>query len=145
MSHKDLEWHELETLFNEVQKRSISLRDHPCILYDKTKFETRGKGNCQYGRLYKPKGGDIYAHQIVFLYNVGTYYGDKKVHSYYYPEELSHLCHNSLCVNFDHIKAEHTRNNKNRQKCNKQRKCTGDHIHYMHKYKLSDCIIVPKV
>ena len=141
MTHKDLTWTQLEKLFELVQSRSIHIDGHPCILYDKT---YNGLSvDCNYGKLYKPNRSCIYAHQVVFLYNVG--YDDKVVHGIYPPDELSHLCHNSFCLNKEHIISEPQNTNKNRQKCNNRKVCSSNHIDYISKAKLPDCIIVPKL
>lgn len=143
MSHKDLQWADLDKLYKEVLKRSLDLSDHPCVLYDAISFPRRKYGAVEYGRLRKPNGCDIYAHQVVKLYTVG--FEDKMVYAYVKPDEVSHLCHNSLCVNSDHLNIEHQKINKNRQKCNGKRICSTDHVDPITKVKLPDCIIVAKL
>ena len=41
MSHKDLQWADLDKLYKEVLKRSLDLSDHPCVLYDAISFPRR--------------------------------------------------------------------------------------------------------
>ena len=41
--------------------------------------------------------------------------------------DISHLCHNTLCVAIDHLVAEHHNTNQERITCNKAHACTLSH------------------
>ena len=44
------------------------------------------------------------------------------------PVEMSHLCHNSLCVNPDHLVLESKTSNLERKHCHSQNNCTETHF-----------------
>ena len=52
--------------------------------------------------------------------------------------DISHLCHNSLCVNIRHIVKEDHQVNIDRQKCNNTTECHG---HTFNGNEYNDCII----
>ena len=59
-----------------------------------------------------------YAHRLAFMKK-------KNLQQLGKNGEVSHLCHNSLCVQESHLVFEPKTVNNNRQRCVKQGKCTG--------------------
>ena len=97
-----------------------------CMFWDADKFGIKQKdlGSPKYGRqqVHYPDGSSsgIHAHRLMYICT--------KQH--FLPRvpgiiDVSHLCHNSLCIRFDHLSLEPPVINSNRKVCKRRKNCHG--------------------
>ena len=93
-----------------------------CIIW--TGCTAKGRGECLYGKIYvtflrggKYKWQAFRVHHLAYILHVRAEI----------PENMhcSHRCHDSLCVNVEHLTIEHAFVNSNRRSCSTARKCFG--------------------
>ena len=93
-----------------------------CIIW--TGCTAKGRGECLYGKIYvkflrddKYKWQVFRVHRLAYILHVRAEI----------PENMhcSHRCHNSLCVNVEHLTIEHAFVNSNRRSCATAMKCFG--------------------
>jgi hypothetical protein len=103
-------------------KVDISADDN-CHIWTAAKSGIEGR---RYGVMKVKWPGDVskreYAHRISFiLANLNSF-------PTFNPKyNISHLCHNTLCVNIVHLSHEDSSNNRNRQTCLELGTCTANH------------------
>lgn len=90
------------------------------------------KGYAVLGR-GKGRAGKIYAHQVAYAaaWGVNSLPADRKHH-------VSHLCHNKLCVNVEHLTVEPDHYNRSRNYCPYRilcRCCEGERYHMLCKHR----------
>ena len=77
-------------------------------------------GGCPYGQMRVSWGEGsalVYVHQLAYAVHVGFVPGP--------PLQVSHLCHNCLCVNVAHLVAEEGSYNRGRMVCREAGYCIG--------------------
>lgn len=118
---------EITRFFNEIQAvlgnqadLQILNNTHGCVLWDGPKVTKNG---IEYGYKYiKPPFKRLksreYTHRLSFM---------QKTHNYQLPRpfDVSHLCHNSLCINPNHLALEPHHINNNRIHCINSNRCFG--------------------
>lgn len=93
---------------------------HRCILWDGSKVTKNGVDyGYKYVKLpYRQLKSRQYTHRLAYML---------KYRNYDLPRQfdVSHLCHNSLCINPDHLTLEPHNVNNNRIHCVNENKCFG--------------------
>ena len=104
-----------------VLKRTNDAGEFECWIYNGP-VKTKARNGLQYGTVTKTirRGDEVkkfnhfYAHRAVKLY---------AEHQVSNPRSVSHLCHQTLCVNPEHLEFESTGINNNRKPCNRTGWC----------------------
>lgn len=104
----------------DIDKMTAEADDNFCKIYF---GYTKQRKKLLYGYIRKTlhdKFYEQYTHKII------------KLHSLHLTElpqgmECSHLCHNSLCQNPDHINVEPKQVNLMRKNCNNEKRCLDNH------------------
>ena len=97
-----------------------------CMSWDSDKFAIKQKdpGCPKYGRqhVHYPDGtsAGIHAHRLMFICTAKLFL--PRVSGII---DVSHRCHNSLCIRFDHLSLEPPGVNSNRKICKRCQKCHG--------------------
>lgn len=93
-----------------------------CVLWQK------GLTKDGYGRVRNPftKNGEVHAHRLMFMVvnkckQLPVKDGTGRL------LQVSHLCHQKRCINFDHLTLEPNTTNMDRAACNKQQTSTRHH------------------
>ena len=115
--------------------RSRSRRDSSkgCLTWTGTKTKSHPRAT-PYGIIYvKPpfssRRRKFRVHQIVYMAaHSQTNYGPNGVN--YDNFDISHLCHNSLCVEASHLSREPRSVNNHRKTCKEEGRCYGGHGDY---------------
>ena len=88
-------------------------------------------GKYQYGKVRNPFPGGprrMYVHKLVYYLHVGENPADQAARTDTgSPCEISHLCHQSLCTNFQHLCRESHHVNQERIHCKNQGLCSKCH------------------
>lgn len=93
---------------------------HRCVLWDVGKMTKNGVDyGYKYVKLpYKQLKSRQYTHRLAYMLKYRNY--DLPRHF-----DVSHLCHNSLCINKDHLTLEPHNINNNRIHCANENQCFG--------------------
>ena len=115
-----------------LQKCQYLQNTHGCIIW------TGATSNAgRYGRMRNPfknlinQPSTMSVHRLVYLLHNINIFSDKKIPNFGVDGEVlhvSHICHNSLCVNIDHLILEPQKTNNEREACNAQKHCLGTHL-----------------
>ena len=70
------------------------------------------------------KNKSMSVHRLVYMY---THYDTRILHAKENNLEVSHLCHNSLCANSEHLTLEPHSDNAERRTCNLMHHCSKAH------------------
>ena len=92
-----------------------------CIIFDGKCLKSDNNGGF-YGRItrtYNGKKHDLFTHQVVWM-------ASQEPPAIFCPAHVSHLCHNSLCLNSEHLVCEPQAVNNQRIKCHNDGYCYWD-------------------
>ena len=96
----------------------ISAENHACIIWQGPVTKVGNYGLISYKDPDDSRWKKTRAHRLVYMINSGNINLPRDM-------DCSHLCHNSLCVKFDHISLEPHRINNNRKHCLNSNTCHG--------------------
>ncbi|KAJ8043705.1 hypothetical protein HOLleu_10912 [Holothuria leucospilota] len=111
--------------------------DQGCIVWDGAKTKARSNAT-PYGylRLKVPGGGERKTMRVhVLAYLVESICVRELLLAQDRDFDISHRCHNSLCINFSHLSAEERYVNNSRKTCHNSGQCQGHQAY-------EDCIFV---
>ena len=117
-----------------LQNGSILAGNQECRLWCKAKRRSR---LTEYGVICVKLGDQwktVYVHRLAYILHNNLRFSDISTDCH-----VSHLCHNSLCVNAVHLSAEPPDINNNRQHCLHRGICTG------HREDYPDCLLTLKL
>jgi len=110
----------------KLKQKTVLAPNGQCLLWTGTRCRLAGGSESQYGIIYakcKQLGGgglgwrSMRVHRFAYMLHVKSELS---------PEmHCSHLCHNSLCINVDHLILETPFVNGNRKLCAREKKCIG--------------------
>ena len=110
----------------KLRKKSRLQPSTHCLLWTGCLKKTKGRGG-DYGRMNVLVPGchsrtRMSVHRLAYIVHTKNLTISQQY-------DVSHLCHNSLCVNFDHLSLEPHSVNNARKTCRKQKACTGHGPH----------------
>ena len=88
-----------------------------------------------YGRFHYTEYGtgkymDKLVHRAMYIIGHHLITLEPNLDDFGHPYDVSHRCHNKLCINLSHLSLEPRAINNNRNICKNEKKCTQDHEGY---------------
>lgn len=129
----------IKKYLEKIDKNSTPDPQNTCIMWTAS---TKNFGGIKYGRFYytsfdKQSPVETTAHRAMFMLKSNQYSLSPPPNTPFKgPWDVSHLCHNSLCVNIDHLSYEPHIVNMQRNICKREKHCCG-HPEF------SECVIYP--
>lgn len=113
---------------DRINTKTRNSDTNSCILYlGRTKKTGYGIIDFKYpGKRFVP----VHVHRLRYMIE------QKSLHLNPPENHVSHLCHNRICVNIQHLSFEPPSINNSRQNCYSEKRCKQDHFPY------PDCILI---
>ena len=118
---------EISRFFNEVrniletpENLNFLMNTHGCVIWTGPNLN---KSGVEYGYKYvklpnQNKKSRQYTHRLAYMFKIGNFRLPRGL-------DVSHICHNSLCVNPAHLSSEPHHINNNRIQCVNEGRCFG--------------------
>ena len=107
-----------ENLREKLSKKSILAPNGQCQFWTGSLTTSKKYGVVTFKELNTQKWKQMHAHRMAVVISEGSFAIDKNL-------DASHLCHNALCINRQHISLETHCVNNNRQSCVSLGVCQG--------------------
>lgn len=103
-----------------------SVRHEGCLIWEGGKEDrSRGRdGSLFYGfvKIKIPMNDRI---MKIRVHRLSFFLHNSQTHDLFDIDQVSHLCHNSLCIDPNHLSREPAATNNQRKSCNSNQNCTG--------------------
>ena len=107
-----------EKYSRKLHQRSVLAPNGQCVFWTGTLKQVKninyGVICCKFGSVWKT----MYVHRLKFML-------ENRIPDLDPDDDVSHLCHNSLCMRIDHLSSEPHAVNNNRMACKNRARCSG--------------------